>query len=261
MSGFWSDREVLHGVVGFDEAAEAFHHLGAVEEFAEEFDFLAEFLVGDGLDEFLGGHAGFGVELGDLPGHGAGDFERVAFSSEVRDEAGLVRSFRLDGAAGEEQIADEAVTDVAPKTRNAAEAGDETEAKLGKTEARHFVRDDQVAEKRELKSAAHAETVNGGEGDERCSIDCVGDFMDALDKLSEPGDAFLRRLLEFSQEQRADFVEGFVVESEFDNAIAPFPAEAFATKFFYGEKMAVFFLHALVPAATACLLYSWSISC
>src|SRR5260221_2945717 len=126
--------------------------------------------------------------------------------------------------------------------------------------------------------------------------------MDALDKHSEPGDAFLRRkiqrvvvklvqiaadaeaagagagddtrtgdggealngsdkLLEFSQEQRADFVEGFVVESEFDNAIAPFPVEAFATEFFYGEKIAAVFLHALVPSATACLLYSWSISC
>src|SRR5260221_8681056 len=129
ISGFWSNREVLHGVVGFDEAAEAFHHLGAVEEFAEEFGFLAEFLVGDGLDEFLGGHAGFGVELGDLPGHGAGDFERVAFSGEVRDEAGLVRSFRLDGAAGKEQITDEAVADIAAEARNAAESRDEAEAK------------------------------------------------------------------------------------------------------------------------------------
>jgi len=84
---------VLHGVVGFDEAAEAFHYLRTVEEFAEEFDFFAEFLVGDGLDEFLGGDTGFGVELGDLLGHRAGDFKRVAFACEMRDEAGLVSGF------------------------------------------------------------------------------------------------------------------------------------------------------------------------
>src|SRR5260221_372064 len=127
MSGFWSDREVLHRVVGFHEAAEALHHLGAVEEFAEEFDFLAECLVGDGLDEFLGGHAGFGVEIVDLPGHGAGDFEGVALAGEMRDEAGLVRSFRLHRAAGKEQIANEAVAHIAAEAGNAAEAGDEAE--------------------------------------------------------------------------------------------------------------------------------------
>ena len=71
---------MLHGIAGFDEAAEAFHDHGTVEEFAEEFNFFAEFLVGDGLDEFLGGDAGFGVELGDLLGHRAGNFKRVAFA-------------------------------------------------------------------------------------------------------------------------------------------------------------------------------------
>ena len=76
---FGGDGEVLHGVVGFDEAAEAFHNGGAVEEFAEEVNLFAELLVRDGLDEFFGGDAGFGVELGDLLGHGTRDFERVAF--------------------------------------------------------------------------------------------------------------------------------------------------------------------------------------
>ena len=73
VSGFWGDGQVLHGVVGFNEAAEAFHDSWTVEKFAEEFDFFAEFLVGDGLDELFGGDAGFGVELGDLLGHGTRD--------------------------------------------------------------------------------------------------------------------------------------------------------------------------------------------
>jgi len=60
---------------------------------------------------------------------------------------------------------------------------------------------------------------------------------------------------EFSEQQRADFVEGFVVESEFDDAVAPFPAQALAAEFFYREKIAAFFCHALDPAVTACLVY------
>jgi len=188
---FGGDREVLHGVVGFDEAAEAFHDGGAVEKFAEELDFFAEFLVGDGLDKFFSGDAGFGVELGDLLGHGAGDFERVAFAGQMRDEPGLISGFGFDGAAGEEQIADEAVANVAAEAWNSAEAGNEAEAQLGETEARHFVRDDEIAEESEFEAAAHTEAVNSSKRDERRGVDGIGHAVDALDEFSEAGNAFL----------------------------------------------------------------------
>src|ERR1700740_1863410 len=58
--GFRDEGEVLHGVVGFDEAAEAFHNLGTIEEFAEEIDFLAKFRVGEGRHEFFVGEARLG---------------------------------------------------------------------------------------------------------------------------------------------------------------------------------------------------------
>jgi hypothetical protein len=288
---------MLHGIVGLDEAAKALHYLGAVEKFAEEFDFFTEFLVGDGFDEFFGSDAGFGVELGDLLGHRTGDLERVTFAGEVCDEAGLLRGLGFDGAAGEEQIADEAIADVAAETGYAAEAGNETEAKLWETEARHFVGDDQIAEESEFEAASHAEAVNGSEGDEGCGVDGIGHSVDSPDECSQAGNAFLwgefqcvvvelfqiaadaeaaragtgndagagdggeavnggDELFEFAQEQCANFVERFVVKSEFDNAVAPFPSQAFAAEFFYWEKIASFFLHALVPAATAWLLYN-----
>ena len=291
--GHW---EVLHRIVGLDETAEALHNLRAVEKFAEEFDLFTEFLVGDGLDEFFGGDAGFGVELGDLLGHGTGDLQRVAFAGKVRHESGLMRGLGFDCAAGEEQIADETVADVATEARNAAKAGDKTESKLGKAEARHFVGDDQIAEQRELEAPAHTQAVNGGERDEWRRVDGVGDAMNALDESAQAGDAFLWRkmqrvgvkllqvasnaeatgasagdnaragdrrkrvdgggkLFEFAEQQRADFVEGFVVEREFDDTIAPFPAQAFAAEFFNGEQVAASFFHELLPAATACLLY------
>jgi len=265
---------VLHGVVGFDEAAETLHNGGAVEEFAEEVNLFAELLVRDGLDEFFGGDAGFGVELGDLLGHGTRDFERVAFAGEMRDEAGLVPGFGFDCAAREKQIADEAVANVAAETGNAAEAGDETEAKFGKAKARHFVGNDQIAEESEFQAASHAETVNGGESDKRRGVYGVCDFVDAFDEFSQARDAFLWRkiqrvvvklfqiaadaeaagagagddagtgdggeavdggdeLLQFTEKQGADFVEGFVVESEFDDPVAPLPAESFASEFLH----------------------------
>src|SRR5712692_3937454 len=84
-------REIGHGVGGFYEFFKGGHYAGAGEEFAEEFDFAAEFLVGDGLDEFFGGGTGDGVELGDLRGGGAGDLECFALGGELRDEADGLR--------------------------------------------------------------------------------------------------------------------------------------------------------------------------
>jgi hypothetical protein len=207
-----------------------------------------------------------------------------------------VRGFGFDGAAGEEQISDEAVANVAAKAGNAAETGDEAEAEFGETETRHFIGNDEIAEESEFEAAAHAQAVNGGEGDERSGVDGISDAVDALDKSSQAGDAFLwgkfqgvavklfeiaadtkaaragarndagagdrgegvdggGKLFEFAEEERPDFVEGLVVESEFDYTVTPLPAQAFAAEFFYWKQIAAPFLHALVPAATACLLY------
>src|SRR3984957_2518980 len=98
--------------------------------------------------------------------------------------------FGFDRAAGEEQIADETVADVAPQARDSAEAGDETKSQLGKTEARHFVGDNEIAEDSKFEAAAHAQAVNGGKGNERSGINGIGHAVDALDKHSQAGDAF-----------------------------------------------------------------------
>src|SRR4029077_6343283 len=120
------------------------------EEFAEEVDFSAELFVGDGLDEFFGGGASDGVELGDLRGGGAGDLQGFALWSELRDEADGLRARGVDAAAGEKQIAHEGVAEVTFESWYAAKAGDQAETQFGKGEARHFVGDDDVARKGEL---------------------------------------------------------------------------------------------------------------
>src|SRR5713226_6329073 len=178
-------REIGHGVGGFHEFFKGGHYGGAGEEFAEEFDFAAEFLVRDGLDEFFGGGTGDSVEFGDLCGGGAGDFQGFALGGELRDEADGLRARGVDAASGEKQIADEGVAEVALEARDAAKAWDQAQAQLRKSEARHLVGNDDVAGERQLESAAEADAVNGGDGDERCGIDGVEYGVDALDELAD----------------------------------------------------------------------------
>src|SRR5690242_7680767 len=130
---------MFHGIVGFDEEAEAFHNFRTAKEFTEEVDFFPKFFVRDGLDKFLGGHARFRIEFGDLLRHRTGNLQSVTFAGKMSDQAGLVRGFGLNGAAREEQIADKTVPDVAPEPGNTAKAGNETQAEFWKAETRHFV--------------------------------------------------------------------------------------------------------------------------
>src|SRR5689334_22382869 len=77
--------QVGHGAGVFDEFLEGGHDGRASEEFAEEVDFAAKFLGGNGLDEFLGSGTGYGVVLGDLRGGRAGDSKGLAFSGQLGD--------------------------------------------------------------------------------------------------------------------------------------------------------------------------------
>ena len=58
----------------------------AGKKFAEEINLAAEFFVGDGLEEFFGGGAGYRVELRDLCGRGMGNFAGFALGRKLRDE-------------------------------------------------------------------------------------------------------------------------------------------------------------------------------
>src|SRR5882762_4969409 len=87
--------------------------------------------VGGFHEFFQGGHyggAGDAVILCDLRGGGAGDLEGFAFGGELRDKANGLRARGVDATARQKQIADKAVTEVALKARDAAEAGNEPEA-------------------------------------------------------------------------------------------------------------------------------------
>ena len=101
----------------------------------------------------------------------ASDSEGFAFTGELSDQAYGLRARGVDGATGEEQIANEGVAEIAFEARDAAEAGNKARAKFGKCKARHFVGDDHVAGQREFESAAKTYAVNGGNGDERRGVE------------------------------------------------------------------------------------------
>src|SRR5271168_2530090 len=110
---FGYSGQVGHGFGGLDELFQGGHDFFAGKQAAEEVDFVTEFFVGNGLDEFFGGGAGYGVEFCDLSGGSQGDLAGFAFSGELRDETDSLGACGVDAAAGEQQIADEGVSEIA----------------------------------------------------------------------------------------------------------------------------------------------------
>src|SRR5258708_991682 len=102
-----------------------------------------------------------------------------------------MRARGIDAAAGEKQIADERVAQIALEAGDAAEAGDQAEAQLGEGEARHLVGDDDVAGEGQLEAATKADAVNGGDSNERRGVDGVEHTVDALEELTHARKALL----------------------------------------------------------------------
>src|SRR6516165_9284384 len=98
----------------------------------------------------------------------------------MRHEPRLLRALGFHRSAGKEQVADESVADLAPQARDAAEARDQAKAQLRKTEARHFVGNDEIAAQRQFEPAALAQAMNGGEGNKRRLIDRIQHSVDSL---------------------------------------------------------------------------------
>src|SRR5205807_7399963 len=95
----------------------------------------------------------------------------------------------IDAAAGEQQITHEAIADIASQSRNPAEAGNEPKTQLRKTEARHLVRDNQIASQRQLEAAAKRNSVHRRDRGQRRSIDGAENAMYAFEKCAYAANA------------------------------------------------------------------------
>ena len=182
---------VGHGAGVFNKLFEAGHHSGAGKQFAENFDFAAKLFAGDRLDELFCGGARAGVEFCDLRGGGSGQLECFTLGRKLRHETHRLRASGIDAAAGQQEIADEAVAKIALEARNAPETRDESEAQFGESEAGHLVSDDHIADESEFEAPAETNSVDGGDGDKRSFVEPVKDGMDALEKFTDSGAAIL----------------------------------------------------------------------
>src|SRR5437879_11616301 len=93
--------QIGHGAVVFDEFLKGSHDGRASEEFAEEVDLAAKLVVGNGLDEFLGGGTGYGVVLGDLGGGRASYPEGFTFTGKLRYQADGLGTRSVDSSPRE----------------------------------------------------------------------------------------------------------------------------------------------------------------
>ena len=188
---FGYSGQVGHGFGGLDELFQGRHDFFAGKEPAEQIDFVAEIFEGNGLDEFFGGGPGYGVEFCDLRGGRHGDLAGFAFGGELRHEADSLGTCGVDAAAGEQQIADEGIAEIALQAKTAAKSRDESEAKLGEGESRHLVGDDDVAGESEFQATAETNAVDRGDGHEGRGVDGVQDRVNAFEEMADPCEALL----------------------------------------------------------------------
>jgi hypothetical protein len=181
--------QIRHRAGVFDEFLEGGHDRRAGEELAEQIYLPAKLFVRNWFDEFFGGGAGGGIEFGNLRGGSASDAKSFAFRGELRNQTDGVCARGVDTAAGEEQIADESIAQVAFEAGNAAPAGNETQAKFRKSEARHFVGHDDVASQGQLEAASKTNPMDRGNGDEGRGVSGVEHRMDALQKFAGTSEA------------------------------------------------------------------------
>src|SRR5581483_824660 len=90
----------------------------------------------------------------------------------------------VDGAAGQEQVANHCITEIALQPRDSAESRHEAEAQLGEAEAGHLVGHDEVAGERQLKTAAEGNAMHRSDRDQRRSINRVQHTMNAFQKIA-----------------------------------------------------------------------------
>jgi len=88
----------------------------------------------------------------------------------------------VHAASGEEQIADKGIAQIAFEAWNSTEARNEAEAEFRKSEARHFIGNNNVADKSQFEASAKTNSMNSGNGYERCVVNKIQNFVDAFQK-------------------------------------------------------------------------------
>src|SRR5271156_2964507 len=141
-------RKIGQRVLALHELSQSFLHSRPHEKFTEDINLAAQFVVGNRFDEALGSQGRASVELFQLGSRFSRDAESVSFGRHLADNTDCLGFCRVDASAGENQVANDCVSQVAFEARNTAKPWYQPQTQFRKTKARHFVRDDQIACKR-----------------------------------------------------------------------------------------------------------------
>src|SRR6266581_6163510 len=157
---FRSSGQVGHGLGTLYKFAQSCLHGRPGKQLAEDFDLPAQLIIRDGLDKSLCRQTGFYVEFFDLGCGRPRHLQRLALRSDLAHQAHRRRFAGIDATPGEQQVANNRVTEVALQPRYASESGDKPQTEFGKTKARHFVGDDQITGQCQLEAAAEGNTIH-----------------------------------------------------------------------------------------------------
>src|SRR5262249_41820203 len=83
------------------------------------------------------------------------------------------------------QVPHDGVAQIALRARDTAESRYQAQSQFGKTEARRFIRDDQVAEQRQFEPAAESHAVNRRDGGQGRGVNRVRNPMDAVEEIAD----------------------------------------------------------------------------
>ena len=123
------------------------------------------------------------IEFFQLGSSDSGELQGLSFGGDLADQARILGFRGVEAAAGQQEIANYGVADVAFQARDAAEAGNQAEAKFGESKAGHLVGNDEIAYQGKLEAASKTDAVYGRHGCDWGGVDGVQYMMNTLKKL------------------------------------------------------------------------------
>src|SRR6201982_2752469 len=147
-----SSRQIRQRVGALNELPQSRFHRWPRKQLAENIHFLLQIRIRNRLDEFLSRDCRAAIKLRHLRRSRTCHTQRIAFPRHLAHKANRLSLRRVDAAPRQKQIPHHTIPHVALEPRNSAKAWYQSQPQLGKTESRHFIRHDQIAKKRQLKS-------------------------------------------------------------------------------------------------------------
>src|SRR5580765_5183105 len=151
---------------------------------------MFQFVMRNRLDEVLGSPGCVTIEFRQLCGGGACRSQSFSFRNHLTHQPDLLRLCGVETAAGQQEIADNCVSDIALQAGDSAESGNQPQSQFRESKTSCFVGDDQIASQSQFEPSAERDAVYCGNGGNGSGVDHVEGVMNALQKVPHTLDRF-----------------------------------------------------------------------